>query len=109
MHHGHDHHCSATSSATSIMTKLASQLQYNTFPRAGLGLPAGLNEVIMIERARAKRAWEATLPKVTDDASAERRMRMMEAQVMYPSYPGVWVAVERGGSRPIKGGVEAVQ
>ena len=26
------------------------------------GLPAGLAEVEMIERARAKRAWEATLP-----------------------------------------------
>ena len=32
----------------------------------------------MIERARVKRAWEATLPKVTDAESFERRVRMME-------------------------------
>eukprot|EP00035_Acanthoeca_spectabilis_P021781 m.440173 g.440173 ORF g.440173 m.440173 type:complete len:759 (-) comp18475_c0_seq1:82-2358(-) len=46
----------------------------------GLGLPAGLNEVIMIERARAKRAWEKTLPEVVDEKSAERRIKMMEEQ-----------------------------
>ncbi|ORZ37970.1 solute carrier, TRAMD3 or PAT1-domain-containing protein [Catenaria anguillulae PL171] len=45
----------------------------------GQGLPAGLQEVEMIERARAKREWEKTLPAVTDDASFQRRLRMMEA------------------------------
>jgi hypothetical protein len=42
------------------------------------GLPAGLAEVEMIERARIKRAWEATLPEVTDQESFERRLKMME-------------------------------
>lgn len=46
----------------------------------GAGLPAGLNEVIMIERARSKRAWEKTLPDVEDEASADLRMRMLEEQ-----------------------------
>ncbi|KAJ3035765.1 Cilia- and flagella-associated protein 91, partial [Rhizophlyctis rosea] len=44
----------------------------------GAGLPAGLAELEMIERARAKRAWEASLPKVVDQESFERRLRMME-------------------------------
>lgn len=34
----------------------------------------------MIERARAKRAWEKTLPEVVDEKSAERRIKMMEEQ-----------------------------
>ncbi len=46
----------------------------------GRGLPAGLAEVEMIERARAKRAWEATLPPLSDLGQLERRGRMMEAQ-----------------------------
>ncbi|KAJ3360892.1 Cilia- and flagella-associated protein 91 [Allomyces javanicus] len=45
----------------------------------GAGLPAGLAEIEMIERARAKRRWEATLPEVTDEASFQRRLKMMEA------------------------------
>ncbi|KAJ3033926.1 Cilia- and flagella-associated protein 91 [Rhizophlyctis rosea] len=44
----------------------------------GAGLPAGLAELEMIERARAKRAWEASLPKVVDQESFEKRLRMME-------------------------------
>ncbi|KAJ3192923.1 Cilia- and flagella-associated protein 91, partial [Irineochytrium annulatum] len=44
----------------------------------GYGLPAGMSELEMIERARAKRAWEATLPKVVDQDSFERRLKMME-------------------------------
>jgi len=44
------------------------------------GLPAGLAEVEMIERARAKRAWELTLPPLTDTAQLDKRRRMMEAQ-----------------------------
>ncbi|KAI9188418.1 hypothetical protein H9P43_002809 [Blastocladiella emersonii ATCC 22665] len=43
------------------------------------GLPAGVPEIEMIERARAKRAWEATLPEVRDEASFQQRLRMMEA------------------------------
>lgn len=46
----------------------------------GQGLPAGQNEVVMIERARAKREWEKTLPEVVDDATAALRVRMMEEQ-----------------------------
>ena len=48
------------------------------FLLAGKGLPAGLAEVEMIERARAKRAWEATLPPLNDTSQLERRKKMME-------------------------------
>eukprot|EP00741_Cyanophora_paradoxa_P003327 tig00000692_g3233.t1 len=46
----------------------------------GAGLPAGMAEVEMIERMRAKRAFEASLPPITDEASLEMRRRMMEEQ-----------------------------
>ena len=48
----------------------------------GHGLPAGLAEVEMIERARAKRAWEATLPPVDDVEHMDERLRMMEEREM---------------------------
>ena len=32
----------------------------------------------MIERARAKRAWEATLPPLNDVSQLEKRKRMMD-------------------------------
>ncbi|XP_071094992.1 cilia- and flagella-associated protein 91-like [Haliotis cracherodii] len=44
----------------------------------GRGLPAGLAEVEMIERARAKRAWEATLPPLSDTSQLDKRRRMMD-------------------------------
>ncbi|XP_016306325.1 protein MAATS1 [Sinocyclocheilus anshuiensis] len=44
----------------------------------GRGLPAGLAEVEMIERARMKRAWEATLPPLNDLSQLDKRRRMME-------------------------------
>ncbi|KAG7330867.1 hypothetical protein KOW79_004836 [Hemibagrus wyckioides] len=44
----------------------------------GHGLPAGLDEVEMIERARKKRAWEATLPPLTDLTQLDKRKRMMD-------------------------------
>jgi hypothetical protein len=44
------------------------------------GLPAGAAEVEMIERARAKRAFEQSLPPTTDEASFQIRRRMMEEQ-----------------------------
>ncbi|KAM9851226.1 cilia- and flagella-associated protein 91 [Aulostomus maculatus] len=44
----------------------------------GRGLPAGLAEVEMIERARAKRAWEATLPPLDDLSQLDKRRLMME-------------------------------
>ncbi|XP_014665017.1 PREDICTED: protein MAATS1-like isoform X2 [Priapulus caudatus] len=44
----------------------------------GHGLPAGLAEVEMIERARAKRAWEATLPPISDPTQLHKRQHMME-------------------------------
>lgn len=44
----------------------------------GQGLPAGMAELEMIERARTKRVWEQSLPIVTDQASFERRLKMME-------------------------------
>jgi len=46
----------------------------------GKGLPAGLAEVEMIERARQKRDFEAALPPITDEASFELRKKMMEEQ-----------------------------
>ncbi|XP_063812931.1 cilia- and flagella-associated protein 91 [Pseudophryne corroboree] len=46
----------------------------------GRGLPAGLAEVEMIERAREKRAWEATLPPLSDLSQLEKRRRMMDEQ-----------------------------
>jgi len=46
------------------------------------GLPAGLNEVKMIERARAKREFEATLPPMTDEVSLNLRRVMMGEQEM---------------------------
>ncbi|NWH74972.1 CFA91 protein, partial [Piaya cayana] len=45
----------------------------------GRGLPAGLAEVEMIERAREKRAWEATLPDINDTSQIKKRRKMMEA------------------------------
>ncbi|XP_013081110.2 cilia- and flagella-associated protein 91-like isoform X2 [Biomphalaria glabrata] len=44
----------------------------------GHGLPAGLAEVEMIERARAKRAWEANLPPLSDVSQLEKRRKMMD-------------------------------
>lgn len=41
------------------------------------GLPAGLAEVEMIERARAKRQWEASLPPLDDPQQWEKRFKMM--------------------------------
>ena len=49
-------------------------------PLIGHGLPAGLAEVEMIERAREKRAWEATLPPLSDPSQSEKRRKMMEEQ-----------------------------
>ncbi|XP_051006509.1 cilia- and flagella-associated protein 91 [Acomys russatus] len=45
----------------------------------GRGLPAGQAEVEMIERAREKRAWEATLPPLSDSSQVEKRRKMMAA------------------------------
>jgi hypothetical protein len=48
----------------------------------GAGLPAGLAEVEMIERARAKRAFEASLPPIdaNDPSSFEIRRNLMAVQ-----------------------------
>ena len=46
----------------------------------GHGLPAGLAEVEMIERARIKRQWEASLPSPMDEEQANKRRKMMEEQ-----------------------------
>ena len=48
----------------------------------GRGLPVGLAEVEMIERARAKRAWEATLPPINDPNQWEKRLKMMNDMEM---------------------------
>ncbi|KGL89084.1 Protein MAATS1, partial [Charadrius vociferus] len=44
----------------------------------GRGLPAGLAEVEMVERAREKRAWEATLPAMDNASQIAKRRKMME-------------------------------
>ncbi|NXQ91109.1 CFA91 protein, partial [Nyctibius grandis] len=44
----------------------------------GRGLPAGLAEVEMIERAREKRAWEATLPALDSASHIAKRRKMMD-------------------------------
>ncbi|KAM8977766.1 cilia- and flagella-associated protein 91 [Pelodytes ibericus] len=46
----------------------------------GRGLPAGLAEVQMIERAREKRVWEASLPPLSDLSQLEKRRKMMDEQ-----------------------------
>ncbi|KAJ1632538.1 solute carrier, TRAMD3 or PAT1-domain-containing protein [Pavlovales sp. CCMP2436] len=46
----------------------------------GAGLPAGLKEVKMIERARQKRAFDASMPPMTDESSLELRRVMMGEQ-----------------------------
>ena len=43
-------------------------------------MPAGLAEVEMVERARAKRAWEATLPDLHDVEQMDKRRKMLEQQ-----------------------------
>ena len=45
----------------------------------GRGLPAGVAEVEMIERARAKREWEKTLPPLNDLSQLDKRRQMLEA------------------------------
>ncbi|XP_061649013.1 cilia- and flagella-associated protein 91 isoform X2 [Phyllopteryx taeniolatus] len=42
------------------------------------GLPASFEEVEMIERARARRVWEARLPTLDDPNLLRKRRRMME-------------------------------
>ncbi|EQC40664.1 hypothetical protein SDRG_01742 [Saprolegnia diclina VS20] len=44
------------------------------------GLPAGMAEIELIERNRKKRAFEASLPPMTDEASFYLRKKMMEQQ-----------------------------
>ncbi|XP_054242872.1 cilia- and flagella-associated protein 91 [Indicator indicator] len=44
----------------------------------GRGLPAGLAEVEMIERAREKRAWEANLPAMDSASNITKRRKMMD-------------------------------
>lgn len=44
----------------------------------GQGLPAGLHEIEMIQRARAKQAWKASLPPLDDLSQLDKRRKMME-------------------------------
>lgn len=52
-------------------------LQHKKF---GKGLPVGLREVQVIENARQKRAFEESLPPMTDEVSFEIRRRLMAKQ-----------------------------
>lgn len=49
------------------------------FPISGSGLPAGMHEVTLIERARMKRAWEKAMPPITGPESLEKRRKLIEA------------------------------
>ena len=44
----------------------------------GQGLPASLEEINMIHRMREKKAFEDSLPPITDDASFDLRKRLLE-------------------------------
>lgn len=46
----------------------------------GKGLPASLDEVNMVHRMREKKEFEASLPRVTDEASFEQRKKLLEAR-----------------------------
>lgn len=70
-------HNSALLLQTRIYTTIA---VLSIFVCTGRGLPAGVAEVEMIERARAKRAWEASLPHLDDLGAMGKRRRMMEEQ-----------------------------
>ncbi|XP_069677545.1 cilia- and flagella-associated protein 91-like isoform X2 [Periplaneta americana] len=45
----------------------------------GHGLPAGMHEVEIIERARMKRAWEEVMPTAADRKSIEKMRRIIDA------------------------------
>ena len=49
-----------------------------THMKWGQGLPASLEEIKLIHRMREKRAFEASLPPITDDASFELRKKMLK-------------------------------
>jgi len=55
-------------------------LQLASMTFANGQLPAGLREVEMIERARQKRAFEASLPPITDEVSLALRRKMTSEQ-----------------------------
>eukprot|EP00462_Mataza_sp_D1_P001095 CAMPEP_0175096900 /NCGR_PEP_ID=MMETSP0086_2-20121207/4985_1 /TAXON_ID=136419 /ORGANISM="Unknown Unknown, Strain D1" /LENGTH=896 /DNA_ID=CAMNT_0016370345 /DNA_START=28 /DNA_END=2718 /DNA_ORIENTATION=+ len=48
----------------------------------GQGLPASLEEINMIHRMREKKAFEDSLPPITDDASFELRKKLLEEREM---------------------------
>lgn len=49
------------------------------FLKWGTGLPPGMHEVRLIERARMKRQWEKHLPPITTKDSLEKRRKIIEA------------------------------
>lgn len=55
------------------------QLLKLDFLKWGSGLPAGKNEVVLIERARMKRAWEKYLPPPTDESTLAKRRDIIDA------------------------------
>ena len=44
----------------------------------GAGLPASMDELRLIKRMREKKAFEASLPPITDESSFERRKHMLQ-------------------------------
>lgn len=63
----------------------------------GHGLPAGLAEVEMIERARAKRSWEAGLPELHNTQQVDKRRKLMEQQEL-----AEWATREREIEKYVK-------
>lgn len=49
------------------------------FLRLGEGLPAGMHEISLIERARMKRSWEKSMPPATNAKNLEERKKIIEA------------------------------
>ena len=55
------------------LNNVSCSIAHVSCPPTGNGLPAGLAQMEIIERARAKREWEKTLPELEDESQTEKR------------------------------------
>ncbi|KAK4873312.1 hypothetical protein RN001_015341 [Aquatica leii] len=62
-----------------IMDDSDPELLMLDFLKWGSGLPCGMHETKLIERARMKRAWEKSLPPITDAKTLEYRRLYLDA------------------------------
>lgn len=56
-----------------------SELLKLNFLKYGHGLPLGMHQIHLIERARMKRAWEDRMPEGNSPEDADKRMRLVMA------------------------------